>query len=179
MTRWFLLAGVFLMSSVYAAAPESSPPAGAMLLKPFKQQLQAALQEGMQRGPVDAIAACRVQAPAIAESLSIDGVRVGRASHRLRNPANAPPAWVQPVIDAYLADAAARAPRSVQVSADVSGYVEPIVLQPLCVTCHGVSIAPDLGARIAVLYPDDQATGFEPGELRGVFWVEYPAGNDD
>jgi hypothetical protein len=52
------------------------------------------------------------------------------------------------------------------------GYVEPIYVQPLCVTCHGATLAPDLQAKIDELYPNDQATGYAAGDLRGVFWAE-------
>ena len=55
-----------------------------------------------------------------------------------------------------------------------AGYVEPILLQPLCVACHGEAIEPGLATRIAELYPQDRAVGFRVGELRGVFWVEFP-----
>ncbi|MEX2498681.1 MAG: DUF3365 domain-containing protein [Wenzhouxiangellaceae bacterium] len=48
-----------------------------------------------------------------------------------------------------------------------------------CVICHGESIAPELAETIKQLYPQDQATGFAPGELRGAFsvTVELPAGD--
>jgi len=52
------------------------------------------------------------------------------------------------------------------------GYVEPIFMQPLCVTCHGQTIAPELAAKLGELYPNDQATGYVAGDLRGVFWAE-------
>ena len=29
-------------------------------------------------------------------------------------------------------------------------------------------------AQLAQLYPEDEATGFDEGDLRGVAWVEYP-----
>ncbi|MBW2376809.1 MAG: DUF3365 domain-containing protein [Deltaproteobacteria bacterium] len=47
-------------------------------------------------------------------------------------------------------------------------------MQPLCVTCHGAELPPDLRARLAELYPEDQATGYAAGDFRGVFWVELP-----
>ena len=111
----------------------------------------------------------------IAAAHTTPGVRVGRASHRLRNPANAPPAWVAPLLEAYVADPASRAPREVALPGGGSGYVEPIYVQPLCVTCHGKAIAPDVAARIDALYPEDQATGFDVDDLRGVWWVETKA----
>ena len=42
--------------------------------------------------------------------------------------------------------------------------------------CHGKAIAEEVAQQIAELYPEDRAVGFRPGELRGVFWVEYQAG---
>ncbi|MGI9341484.1 MAG: Tll0287-like domain-containing protein [Gammaproteobacteria bacterium] len=146
----------------------------AQLLAGFKQQLQGALKAGLAEGPVAAIAACSIEAPKIAAAASRDGIRVGRASHRLRNPANTAPAWVAPILAAYVDNPTDLEPRTVELDAGRAGYVEPIVMQPVCSTCHGKSVGPEIAARIAELYPDDRATGFDVGELRGVFWVEYP-----
>lgn len=147
---------------------------GAELLAPFKQDLKQALLAGMQEGPLTAISVCKDQAPAIAESLSTAGVQMGRTSHRLRNPDNSAPEWVDTVLQTYLGEEQGRAPRLVTLAKDRLGYVEPIVTQPLCLACHGKSLAPDVAVHIAETYPEDQATGFEAGDLRGVFWVEYP-----
>lgn len=144
------------------------------LLAPFKRDLKAALLDGMTQGPAAAIDACRLEAPAIADRISVDGVVVGRASHRLRNPDNAAPDWVAPVLAEYLDQDGGWEPRVVDTDAGSKGYVEPIAMQPLCTTCHGPAIAPDIAERIAALYPEDRATGFEVGELRGVFWVALP-----
>jgi hypothetical protein len=147
---------------------------GAELLAPFKQELKQALISGMQNGPLSAISVCKDQAPAIASSLSIAGVQMGRTSHRLRNPENSAPEWVVTVLQAYLGDDQDREPRRVRLPDDRLGYVEPIETQPLCLACHGESLAPDLAALIEEEYPEDRATGFNEGDLRGVFWVEYP-----
>lgn len=82
---------------------------------------------------------------------------------------------MEPILARYLEQPGDRAPQSVALGDDRRGYVEPILLQPLCLTCHGASLAPELQSRIDELYPDDRATGFEVGDLRGVFWVEYPS----
>ena len=148
---------------------------GADLLQPFKAELKQALKAGLEQGPVEAIEVCRVRAPEIAKALSRDGVRMGRASHKLRNPGNAAPAWVQPVVDAYLNGGAVPEPKTVSIEDGYQGYVEPIMTQPLCLVCHGETPAPELEAKISELYPSDQAKGFSAGDLRGVFWVEYPA----
>ena len=44
----------------------------------------------------------------------------------------------------------------------------------MCTACHGEAIAPEVKAALAQSYSEDQATGFKPGQLRGIFWVELP-----
>jgi len=140
---------------------------------PFKQDLQKALKSGLADGPAAAIQVCRVKAPVIADALSVDGIRMGRSSHKLRNPDNTAPDWVGPIMQAYLDDTSSREPRAVELGGNRWGYVEPIIVQPLCLTCHGSELAPEVAAQIAELYPEDDATGFEAGDLRGVFWLEF------
>ena len=65
-----------------------------------------------------------------------------------------------------------REPAVVLIDEHTVGYVEPIFMQPLCVTCHGAELAPDLEAKLDELYPGDQARGYVAGDLRGVFWAE-------
>jgi hypothetical protein len=147
----------------------------AATLQPFKQDLQAALQAGMASGgPVGAIDVCRVQAPALATAAAAPGVRIGRTSHRVRNPDNAPAPWLEPLLAQYVTGAASTA-QLVELGADYYGYVEPIVTQPLCLACHGSELAPEVASALARLYPDDRATGFTAGEFRGLFWVAFNA----
>ena len=101
-------------------------------------------------------------------------MRLGRTSHRLRNPDNTAPAWANQILDTYLDDPSARSPVAVRLPEGRIGHAEPIVVQPLCLVCHGESLAPDLAGEIAAAYPNDRATGFKTGDLRGIFWVEYP-----
>jgi hypothetical protein len=166
---------LFFTVTLAAHGQQTTSERGAELLAPFKQNLQAALKAGLAQGHEEAIGACRLEAPAIAEALSQDGVRVGRTSHRLRNPADTAPEWAKPLLTAYLADASDREPRSLALPGGRSGYVEPIVAQPLCLSCHGESLSPDVAARITELYPEDRAVGFKSGDLRGIFWVEFPS----
>ena len=41
----------------------------------------------------------------------------------------------------------------------------------LCLQCHGEAIAPPVAEKISALYPDDKATGFREGDIRGAFVV--------
>ncbi len=173
-TAWAILVVVSCASGM-ASTEETGAARGAELLAPLKKNLKLALMTGMQKGPVNAISVCKDQAPAIADSLAVDGVQIGRTSHRLRNPANSAPEWVDPVLRAYLEEESDRAPRVVSLANNREGYVEPITIKPLCLACHGETLAPDVAAQIKSMYPQDEATGFKVDELRGVYWVEYLA----
>lgn len=169
-----------LVATVALAAPPSSGPGSAKSpaerLAPFKKALKQALLDGLARGPVEAVETCHLRAPELAREAAQGGVRVGRASHRLRNPANAPPDWVAPILEAWLVEGADRSPRTLALGGGRTGYVEPIFLQPLCVPCHGNDLAPAVAEKIGALYPEDRAVGFSVGDLRGVFWIEVPSG---
>jgi hypothetical protein len=43
-----------------------------------------------------------------------------------------------------------------------------------CLACHGKEIAPKVAARLAELYPEDAATGYSAGEIRGAFTLSRP-----
>jgi len=171
-----LIIAAFALTACVAQTHEDELARGAELLVPFKQQLQQTLVSGLKQGPGHAITACQLQAPEIANALSLEGIVVGRTSDRLRNPANVSPGWVSPVMDAWLATSTEREPQIVALADNRLGYVEPILLKPLCLTCHGSNLVPEVTARINELYPQDRATNFETGDLRGVFWIEFPAG---
>jgi hypothetical protein len=131
--------------------------------------LTGALAEG---GPEAAIEVCRVRAPEIAAAVSGDGVSMGRTAVRLRNRANAPKRWVDPLLAEYQAAPSDTTSRAVRLRDGKVGYVEPIHVKPLCLTCHGEDVAPQVLATLRDVYPDDQATGFRENDLRGLFWVE-------
>ena len=41
----------------------------------------------------------------------------------------------------------------------------------MCLQCHGQSIAPDVREKLSGLYPEDKATGYREGDIRGAFVV--------
>jgi hypothetical protein len=134
--------------------------------------LKTALMESLTAGPAEAIEACAVMAPDLAAGLSTDGVRIGRTSHRLRNPANAAPAWVEPLVEEYRETAPGAESQALWIDDSTVGYVEPIYVQKPCLACHGEAVADDVLQEIQATYPQDRATGFHEGEFRGVIWVE-------
>jgi hypothetical protein len=152
------------------------------LAQAFQQQLGGELQAAMARGgPVEAIGVCREVAPEIADRFAAQSqARVGRTALRVRNPANAPDPQARSILEEFerrLAADPETVPEHFAVAADGSArYLGAILLQPLCAACHGETLAPEVVDAVAGHYPDDQATGFAVGELRGAFLIDWPAG---
>ncbi len=176
---WF--AGFVVLFAGCAGAPEAPReepiPAETVeraraLAATFKGSLKEALMEGLQDGPADTIGVCAFMAPEIAAELSVDGARIGRASHRLRNPANEAAAWVQPLIEEYRQTPPGAEPKAVRIDDSTVGYVEPLYVGKPCLVCHGQAVPEEVQQEILAVYPEDTATGFAEGEFRGVVWVE-------
>jgi hypothetical protein len=179
MIRGILLAaGMTAMVLAGCATRDTSVPEHAInrartALAPFKSELMGALREALHEGgPENALEVCRWKAPEIAAAKSGNGVTIGRTSHRLRNPANAPEPWMERLLRSYESDPADTTSRAVRLDATHVGYVEPIHVKPLCLTCHGTELEEPVQHALASLYPEDQATGFAAGDFRGMFWVK-------
>ena len=70
---------------------------------------------------------------------------------------------------------------SMQRAEVVDGEVrvmKPIVTGAPCLACHGTQVEPQLARLIRERYPDDQATGFREGELRGAFTLRRPVDDE-
>lgn len=142
----------------------------------LKAELLAAVEAG---GPVNAINVCNLQAPAMAASISeASGWSVGRSSHLLRNPANAPDEFTAAAIEEFLARQAAgessadlaKAAIVEENGQQVFRLVKAIPTGALCLNCHGGdNVKSVIVEKLAELYPDDMARGFSEGEMRGVF----------
>lgn len=148
-------------------------------------RLFAALAEAMSRpgpdgqpaGAAGAIEVCRTEAPRIAREVAAERqLMIGRTGLKLRNPTNAPPAWAAPLLARLSESDESGAVASAQlVHPDGSlGVLLPIKLLSNCLVCHGPQeqIEPRVREVLVKSYPDDRATGFREGDLRGWFWVE-------
>lgn len=150
------------------------------IVKSFSLELQGALLTAMQEGgPVSAIAVCKEKAPEIAAAAeAASGWSVARASHKLRNPDNAPDSYTAAVIDDFVAreaegEVAKSLSRAEIVEEDgqtVFRFVKAIPTSQPCLNCHGGdNVKPETVAKLAELYPDDAARGFAVDQMRGVF----------
>jgi len=145
--------------------------------------LKSALVKAMGEGGVEgALHVCHDEAQHIADRIcDEEGLTVGRTSLKVRNQANGPDAWEQAGLAAF-ADriAAGEKIKDLEMWATVTApegartlrYLKAIPTAPLCLNCHGADLSDDVAAKLADLYPDDQARGFALGDLRGAFSVK-------
>lgn len=125
-----------------------------------------------QEGPDGAIEVCSMRAPEIAAMISNEyGVVLGRTSHRLRNQSNLPPEWATALVQNQVAEPT----WLVGPEGRVAGLL-PIQTRAECGMCHGPreEISEEVLAKLGEYYPEDAATGFVEGDLRGWIWVEAP-----
>lgn len=191
MTAIRLIACLLAFSAVAEAAAEPTPTAAATTAAQIqaeaaaadfsmqlRQTLMAAISEG---GPAGGVATCQVQAPRIAaEVAQAHGVSMGRVGVRVRNPGNAAQGWQGDALAAFAARSetgeAPESLRQIELSPDGSTLrmARGIRTEGACLMCHGPAVPPALEASIREHYPDDRATGFSEGSLRGLLWVEVP-----
>ncbi|WKW51759.1 Tll0287-like domain-containing protein [Rhodomicrobium lacus] len=146
----------------------------------LKGELVGAMKAG---GPVAAIGVCNTAAPAIASEASADGWIVRRTSLKLRNPATAPDAWETETLARFEAAKAggadpAKLERAEILESDGARrfrYMKaiPTAAEP-CLACHGTNLAEPVKVKLAELYPDDKATGYSAGDIRGAFTLSKP-----
>ncbi len=138
-------------------------------------------------GPIAAVGVCKETAPAIAKRLSEQhAAQVGRVGTRARNhKTGVPNAWQRDALaefDARLAQGEKPAALEYWKVVDAGNgqrelhYAKAIITQPLCVSCHGNTedIPAPLLEKIRAEYPQDQATGYSAGKLRGAVVVTKP-----
>lgn len=166
---------------------ESAEQRARQAAKAFSERLQSALKQKLgAEGPVAAIDFCKLQAPLIASEVAeAHGVRIGRipVPGRVRNPENLMAGWQASVLEDFSSRVAAGAAAGELAFTSSESLPEGIALrmmkaievQPGCLACHGKQLAEPVRDALAKNYPEDTATGFEAGDLRGALWVEVPS----
>ena len=163
-------------AAVIAAATARAEAAAQSLTSALVGELTKALQEGDAASAVDVCGE-------VAQSITMrnggeDGFRVARTALRVRNPVTAPAAHERAVLERWSREAESQ--DWSEVVATGGGHelrwMRPIRLLPMCTQCHGTDdeILPATRAAIRARYPDDQAVGFAPGDLRGAITVRVP-----
>ena len=149
------------------------------IMKAYGKSLKGHMKKAMKAGgPINALQFCNVEAPKItADSALKSGWTVRRTSLKNRNELNAPDDWERKVLEAFEAKKAEGAnPKKLEhyevVEIDgnpVFRYVKAIPAGKVCMNCHGKNIKKSVAETIKGLYPNDKATGYTMGEIRGAF----------
>lgn len=143
--------------------PEEALP----LITDFQRELQAKLGAALAAGgPTAAIEICAQEAPRMAANAGNDRLKVRRIGTRTRSGANVPSA----VDSEVLRNLSPEHPTHQTPGA----FYQAIFTAPLCLNCHGErsNLSSEVVSLLARHYPDDQAVGYQAGELRGAFVVE-------
>lgn len=172
-------------NSLLAATEISSdlaPRAQAAIAETFatlSQNLMKALQEG---GVRQAVPFCQENAAGLVKPIAEkQGLRIQRVSHKARNPANRANESELALIQTFTQAITEARPFQPQIVPQPDGsqiFYAPIVIPAdACLKCHGIpgdTLSQADHDFIRTLYPEDAATGFKLGDLRGLWKVTFP-----
>ena len=152
----------------------------AMTLPP---KLLASLQEEISKSGLEgAIPVCKDMAPKMAGEISRQtGWKIKRVSLKARNDARAiPDEWEKAALEDFDKRAAAGEPPAQLEKGEKVGneyrYMKALPVQPLCLNCHGPAdqLSPAVKSVLSQHYPNDRATGYSVGQIRGAISVRKP-----
>jgi nitrate reductase cytochrome c-type subunit len=140
------------------------------------KNLLKAIQE---QGTVGAIEFCKLEAMKLTDSMSVmHNAIINRVSDKARNPKNSANAKELSHIRTFKA--------SVKTDSEINPIVEevdgvvnfyyPIMTNTMCLQCHGTpneQIADETFQVLHKLYPEDKATGYDVGQVRGIWSITY------
>lgn len=145
-------------------------------------ELSRAINAG---GIQSALDYCKLNAYPLVDSISqANNAYVKRTSLKLRNPNNIPGPEEEAILKLYESaidkegnvDFSKLRPR-VKDKGDHWAFYAPITLRnPVCLKCHGkigLDIKNEDYAKIRELYPQDKANGYELGDLRGIWSIQF------
>lgn len=144
----------------------------------LKKALMSALQDG---GPIEAISVCKLVAPTIADEVSKKySLDIHRTSLRVRNLDNEADSWETGVLQKF--ETRLKTGEAIQSLSFVEKvdselgydwrYMKAIPTDKVCLSCHGSKIALPVQKMIDQNYPNDMATGYKMGDIRGAFSVK-------
>lgn len=176
-----------LFSAITLPASADGPPEEMLeqeareLVQQFVGQLKPQLKQAMAAGgPTHAIDVCASKAPEIADSLSAtSGWRVRRISLRSRNASRATPDdWERQVLEDFdRRQSAGEKPADIhdsELTENSFRYMQAQGAGGVCLVCHGESLAKPVADSLEKYYPDDLATGYTMGQVRGAISLFKP-----
>ena len=154
---------------------------------PVVPKVVNAMQEAVAaKGVAGAIPVCKDLAPAlINEKRAETGWDIRRVSLKMRNAERGTPdLWeARQLADFDIRAASGEKPETLEKSEVVTidgkqvfRYMKALPVSDVCLKCHGPVDGLDAGlkAELAKTYPNDQATGYSQGQIRGALTVKRP-----
>lgn len=170
---------VFLTSPLYASDTQALTKEAQQLTQQYMKTLKKTLKGSIiASGPAATIHVCSVNAPSIAQSIEQQsGWHIRRTSEKVRNPNNGTDTWELATLRKFSEKISKGAPiQGLEETAIMTlngkkafRYMKAIPVGKVCLTCHGSKISGQVATAINDRYPEDQATGYKEGELRGAF----------
>jgi len=143
-------------------------------MKTLKPTLNSTLAQD--KSGVVAMGVCQSLASKMVEEYNgiTPNVTIRRTALKYRNPQNKPDK-VDEAVMYQLESSKSFKPVAVDMGNSYRVY-KPMFMEQSCLKCHGDrdDIAPQVLNMIKQKYPNDMATGFKPGEFRGVTVAEFP-----
>ena len=168
---------ILLLNSTFLYSDNEFKDDSNKLIQHLAQNLKKTLVNAIKnKGLIGAVEQCNIEAPIISQNLSTKNLNVSRIASKNRNPENKATLEQEEVLRFFEQEiAVGKSPKNlfkVLETQDSIQYLKPIVTGKVCLACHGSNVSGELKAKIKKLYPNDLATGFEEGSLRGAFLVE-------
>ena len=144
-------------------------------VKELGSNLMKHMKEG---GTQQAIPFCNANANLLTDKMAKKyNVSIKRTSHKIRNDVNKPNEAEEDILKKYLTSNNEKLKPI--VSKDEAGKIHfyaPIKLEAKCLACHGTvgqEVTMKTDSILKVLYPNDKATGFKVGDLRGIVNITF------
>jgi hypothetical protein len=146
------------------------------IVKRFAGTLKPLLKSAIQSGGLDhAISICSNEAPRIAQQLSREtGWTIKRVSLKPRNSKNAiADPFEQNVLEQFnQRQINGELPETITYSEIIQNrfrFMKAQAVEDICLNCHGKNLNADVAGALTTYYPDDTATGYSKGQIRGAF----------
>ena len=154
---------------------------GSLISKSTGKELSGTLANKMKSGGlVEAVEFCNSAALPLTQEMSDRyGVDIKRTSLKTRNPLNKPSENEVLILSEFQANLENGIPLEPIVKLDQKGnpnYYAPIILEKKCLICHGTldqELSKATDSLIKSHYPNDLATGFKEGDLRGIWSISF------
>ncbi|MFA6188172.1 MAG: DUF3365 domain-containing protein [Sulfuricurvum sp.] len=178
-----LLSSLMVTISLYAQndSKEGSAKIGETVSAALIQKLGGELKaQMMNNGPIAALGFCNARAQVLTKEISDSThYNVKRVSLLNRNPQNRASTQEAVIMDAWqnkLKEAQTLPAYEIHSDGNVNHFYKPILINnEACLKCHGsVDAQSELGKAIKAAYPNDPATGYKMGDLRGMIVVDIP-----